>query len=172
MTRRTTRPRRGVAAVEMALVTLVFVVPCLIGLWEVGRMIQVQQIVSNSAREGARLASQAVTINSDGQVTQIRTAAGSPNVKTTVVNYLKSCGLTNLTDADVTVTFKFAPATGKTEPYQGLKGQTFEVYVSIPWDKVRWVNLGLVNPTKVEFTATWRMLVDDKFTVNDALPNW
>ena len=46
----------AVAAAEAALITAVFLVPVLIGVWEIGRLIQVQQIVSNSAREGARLA--------------------------------------------------------------------------------------------------------------------
>ena len=40
---------------ELALVTMLFVVPLIFGIWEVGRLIHVQQVVSNSAREGARL---------------------------------------------------------------------------------------------------------------------
>jgi hypothetical protein len=40
------------------------------------------------------------------------------------------------------------------------------------WGKVRWVNLGLVSPTDVSFTVTWKMLTDDAFTVNQSLPGW
>ena len=53
MPRRVIR-RPAVAAVELAFVLLFFLVPLVIGVWEVGRLIHVQQIVSNSAREGAR----------------------------------------------------------------------------------------------------------------------
>lgn len=172
--------RRAVAAVEMAFVSMVFVVPLLIAVWEVGRLVQVQQIVSNSAREGARLAAQAFVINSNGTQTQIQVNSGTPCVKDVVYQYLIGAGLTNLQPADVTVTFTFlapkttAPNIGTTptEPYLGEKGQPFEVSVTIPWSKVRWVNLGVVNPTTVTYRVDWQMLIDDKFTVNETLPSW
>lgn len=170
------RARRGVAAVEMALVTMLFVLPLMIGVWEVGRLVYVQQVVSNAAREGARLASQAVVIKSDGTSTNIRVASGDPNVKDTVYQYLVANGLTGLAQADVTVNFAFKTPTAAgaypADPYLGEKNQQFEVTVTVPWSKVRWVNLGLVNPTNVTFTVTWQMMVDDEFTVNDTLPTW
>lgn len=180
MTSQTRCPaRRGVAAVEFALVTTFFVVPLVIGVWEVGRLIQVQQIVSNAAREGARLAAQAYTIRTDGTATQIYrdSSGGTPNVRDAVYQYLYAAGLTNVqnTTADLDVTFTFlgprsdgAPAT---EPFQGEKGQPFRVTVTIKdWSKVRWVNLGLVNPAGVTATVNWQMLMDDPFTVNTTLP--
>ena len=165
---------RGVAAVELALVFLFFMVPLMIGVWEVGRLVQVRQLVGNSAREGARLAAQGYTINTAGAPTQIMTATGTPNVRSAVHQYLVAGGLTNLQLSDVTVTFAFLPPNpaGATEPYQGQKNQPFKVTVSIPWSKVRWVNLGLVKPTNVTFTVTWQMLTDEAFTVNPALPTW
>jgi hypothetical protein len=190
-------PRRGVAAVELAFVTLLFVVPLILGIWEAGRLIHVQQIVANSAREGARLAGQGYTlkVNTDGSVSpvQIKLNSGSPSVKQVVVQYLHGAGLTQLTDADVTVDFAFTTArttdytpiagldpagtsypAGSTpgEPCYGEKGEVFTVHVSVPWAKVRWLNLGMLNPTKVQFTVTWRMLVDDAFQVNSTLPTW
>ena len=50
--------RRGVAAVEFA-VCLPFILLMLVGLWEVGRMVEVQQLLNNSVREGGRQASTA-----------------------------------------------------------------------------------------------------------------
>ena len=47
--------RRGAVAVEAAM-TLPLLLTLMLGVWEVGRMIQVQQILVNAAREGARLA--------------------------------------------------------------------------------------------------------------------
>jgi len=174
---RARRPvRRGVAAVELAVVFLFIGLPLLIGVWEVGRLVQVQQVVANSAREGARLAAQGYTVNAAGSPTQIMLNSGTPNIHDAVFQYLYAAGLTNLQSTDVTVTFTYlaprsdgAPAT---EPYQGEKNQPFRVTVTIPWNRVRWVNLGLVNPTTVSSVAVWRMVVDDPFTLNDSLPTW
>ena len=191
--RRLPARRRGVAAVELAFVTMLFIVPLLFGLWEVGRLIQVQQIVSNSAREGARLAAQGFTVTSSGTPTQIKSTAGSPNVTDTCYNYLLAAGLTNLQKTDITVAFAFT--SGRTtnyipistdpvgtsypigsyppDPCFGEKNQTFTVRVTInDWAKVRWVNLGLIKPTTVTFTVSWQMLTDDTFTVNAAMPSW
>ncbi len=170
------RQRRGVAAVEMAFVTMMFVVPLMIGVIEIGRMIQVKQIVSNSAREGARLAGQGYTINTSGDPTQIKVNTGNPNVTTTVYQYLVAAGLHDLQPSDVTVTFEFIPTAGYTitanEPYLGEKNQPFRVKVEVKWEKCRWVNLGLINPNKIDFEVTWMMLVDDPFTLNTTLPTW
>ena len=163
--------RPGVAAVEMGFTFMVFLAPLMIGIWEVGRMVQVQQIVSNAAREGARLAGQGTTIRSDGTITQIQTSTGTPNVRDVVYQYLLASGLTGLTLSDIEVLFAFTGGSG-TEPYQGIKNQPFSVTVRVKWEKVRWVNLGLINPGWITFTVNWRMLVDDPFTVNETLPTF
>lgn len=184
--------RRGVAAIELAFVFMLFVIPLMFGIWEVGRLVQVQQVVSNAAREGARLSAQATTIDSAGAPAQIKVSTGSVNIRRAVYEYLVAAGLTNLAPADVTITFAFnnprttdyvpiaadPPGTsylaGSTppEPCYGEKGMTFTVTVSIPWSRVRWVNAGLINPTDVTFTVTWQMLTDDRFQVNATLPTW
>jgi Flp pilus assembly protein TadG len=190
--RRSQPRRRGVAAVELAFVTLLLVVPLLLGIWELGRLVQVQQIVSNSAREGARLSSQGYTINTLGNPTQIKITSGAASVKDAVYAYLYSAGLTNLQPSDVTVTFAYQ--TGRTtdyvpnaldpsgtnypvgskppDPCYGEKGQVFMLTVTVPWEKVRWINLGLINPPRVTFTVTWQMLTDERFQVNQQLPTW
>lgn len=172
--------RRGVAAIELGFVTMMFVAPMVIAIWEVGRLIHVQQVVANSAREGARLAAQGFTIKTDGTTVQIHKATGSPNVKDVVCDYLRAAGFTNLQASDVTVNFAFTtpkltpPNVGSlpAEPYMGEKGQTFTVSVSIPWSKVRWIDMGMLQPTEVKFTVTWRMMIDDAFTINEDLPPW
>ncbi|HEY3789781.1 MAG TPA: TadE family protein [Urbifossiella sp.] len=178
MRRLKSRARRGVAAVELAFVFLFFFIPVLFGVWEAGRLIEVQQIVSNSAREGARLAAQGYTINSSGAPTQIMASSGTPNVQSVVYSYLIAAGLTNLQPSDVTVTFAFtaprttAPNIGTypTDPYLGEKNEPFTVTVTIPWSKVQWINVGLIQPATITFTATWQMLIDDAFTVNQTMP--
>lgn len=184
--------RRGVASIELAFVTLLLIIPLLFGIWEVGRLIQVQQIVSNSAREGARLSAQGFTINAAGNTVQIKTTSGSTTVKDAVYDYLIAAGLTNLQPADVTVNFAFtSPRTTEyaplavdppgtaygvgsmpPDPCFGEKGQSFYIRVTIPWAKVRWMNMGLLNPTTVTFTVTWQMLLDERFQVNEVLPTW
>lgn len=195
--RRSHHPRRrGVAAIELAFVTMLLIIPLLLGIWEVGRLVQVQQIVSNAAREGARLSAQGYTINPDtGTLTQIKIDSGAVPIKAAVYDYLYAAGLKNLQPADVTVTFGYTTASpGRTtnyvpiaadppgtnypigskppEPCYGEKGMIFTVTVTVPWDRVRWINMGIVNPTTVTFTATWQMLMDERFTVNETLPTW
>jgi hypothetical protein len=169
-------PRRGTAAVELAVVSLFVLVPTLICVWEIGRLIHVKQIVSTSAREGARLAGQGFVIGHTGAMLEVRSSTGSLNVKNAVYEALVAAGLKSLQKSDVTVEFLYlAPRSDglpAVEPYQGEKGQPFSVKVTIPWEKVRWVNLGIIRPSTISFTATWRMLVDEPFSVNDQLPNW
>ena len=62
------RRRRGIAAVELAFVAPVLVT-ILAGLWEVGRMVQLQQLISNPARGGSRAAPQGRTLNSPRRAT-------------------------------------------------------------------------------------------------------
>jgi hypothetical protein len=142
----------------------------------VGGLALVHLFYPTGPRGGARRAAQAYTINSAGNPTQVTLSSGSTTVTDAVYNYLYASGLTNLSKSDVQVSFTFlaprsdgAPAT---EPYQGEKGQPFAVTVTIPWNKVRWVNLGVINPTGVTFTVNWRMLVDDKFALDATLPTW
>src|SRR5262249_42770709 len=140
------RHRHGVAAVEFAFIAPV-VTLILVGLWEAGRMIQLQQVLSNSAREGARVAAQSITINTTGAPTHIHATTGTPNVKQTAVNSLREAAVTLPAD-QVTVTFAFITGdTSKTEPYQGVKGQQFRVTVTIPVSELRWTSLGLVQPS-------------------------
>ncbi len=89
--------RRGVAAVEFAVVSL-FLVPLLIGLWEVGRLVEVQQYLNNAAREAGRQAS-----------THDQTVTG---VQNTIINYCAMNGVT-VYASDITFTNLDAPC-----PYQ------------------------------------------------------
>jgi Flp pilus assembly protein TadG len=180
-----------VAAVEFLLVFSALLFPLTVGLLEVGRLVQVQQVVSNAAREGARMAAQGFTVNSSGDPTQIKVGTGTPNVRDVVFQYLRASGLTGLELSDIEVTFAFTtarttdyvptaadpPGTSypagsyPPDPCYGEKNQLFTVRVRVTnWSKVRWTSLGVINPSEVSFTVTWRMLIDDPFTVNETLP--
>ncbi|MCE9564756.1 MAG: pilus assembly protein [Planctomycetes bacterium] len=177
MIRQRKSSRRAVAAIELALVTAGVLIPLLFGVWEIGRLIQVKQVVANAAREGARLAAQGYTISDTGAVVQVTATSGATNVKDTVYQYLYSMGLKRLQPADVTTTFAFtAPGSQNgsqpADPYLGDKGQPLSVSVSVQWAKVRWINAGVINPTTISAVANWEMLRDDPFTVNTTLPSW
>jgi len=163
-------PRRGAAAVELAVI-LPLLLLLLVGVWEIGRLIQLQQIMSNAARTGARVASQGVIINADSSTTEVGTSTGTPNVTTAVSNYLLGAGITNQTGLQVT--FQFIDGdTSFTDPYQGTKNQHFIVNVTMPYANLRWTNLSLINPTTLGGQCTWQMLVDAPFSVNPTLPGW
>jgi TadE-like protein len=168
--------RSGVATVEAAVVLAFLLTPILLGIWEVGRLVYAQQVVANAAREGARLAAQGRVINRLGTPTEISYSTGTPNIKDTVYQSLVTGGLGELAPGDIIVKFGFQGETPSTSPsrnpYQGFKNEQFSVQVSIPFAKVRWINLGLVNPTTVEYKVDWQMLVDDAFNVNVDLPRW
>src|SRR5262249_34261075 len=94
------RRRGGAAAVELALLLPAVLVPTLFGIWEVGRLVQIQQIVENAAREGGRQASTA-------KYTEAQ-------IKSAVKEYLVNAGLSVKGPAgndNVTVTVKMAPPT-------------------------------------------------------------
>src|SRR4051794_37643724 len=164
------RRRGGVAAVEFAF-TLPVLFTLMLGVWEVGRVIQVNQVLVNAAREGARIAAQGQTINLTGAYTQISVSTGSPNVQTTVLDYIKGAGVSNTTGA--TVAFQFIDGdTSKSQPYQGVKNQRFRVTVTLPYNNVRLTTLNMLNLTNLTAQVDWVCLADAPFTVNTTTPTW
>ena len=95
------------AAIELGFVTILFVVPLIIAIWEVGRIIHVKQIVANSARVAVRLAAQGYTILSNGTQVQINTSTWDAERHTDRLRLFAGAGLSNLVLSDVTVTFTF-----------------------------------------------------------------
>ena len=108
----------------------------MLGTWEVGRMVEVSQILNNAAREGGRSASTGQYSNSQ--------------VQQTVLNYLMNAGLP-ATSATVTVsdlTNPSADCTAATEMDQ------LQIKVSIPFTVVRWSAATLVTNNSTTLNAT------------------
>jgi Flp pilus assembly protein TadG len=105
--------RRGAAVVEFAVVAPVFFL-LVFGMIEYGRMVMVQQIITNASREGARIG---VLDNS--------TASG---VTTTVENLLASGGIAG---ANISV----SPSPPSSAGY----GEPVTVRVSVGFDQVSWL---------------------------------
>jgi hypothetical protein len=182
--------RRAVAAVELAFLVSYILFPLMLGLWQVGRIIQVKQIMDNAAREGARLAAQAQVIPPVGGFTLVTSAPpGQPNVQDTVREYLAAAGVVDgTTYSDVTVTFtfidSFPPATTWTtppyspyppstpyQPWMGIKGMRFTVTVTLPINDINWTPFDL-SGQNLTSTVTWCILTDDPFTINTTIPAW
>jgi Flp pilus assembly protein TadG len=144
--------RRGVAAVELAII-LPFVLLLLVGVWEVGRLVEVQQLLTNAVREGGRQAS-----------TGTKTVA---QVKDDVVRYLQQNGIKSVKPADVTVT----NVTSGADPTAAAQLDQFRISVTIPFDSVRWVLLNQVTSvTNLTATVDWYSMKDIPITVEYDIP--
>jgi Flp pilus assembly protein TadG len=158
------RHRRGAVIVEAAVILPVLLV-MMLGIWEVGRIIQLQQIISNSAREGARLAAGGKLNGTDVTVAM---------VQQTVRDYLMTTGFPTaaVSGAVITVT----PTSGSwIDPSPAAPLDLFRVSVQIPsgpaFESLRWSFLGRLTPvTQITGQAVWRSLNNTEVTVNTTLP--
>lgn len=169
--------RSGTAAVECGVVLMFVMVPLMLGVWEVGRLIFCQQVIVNALREGARLAAQGKTVNSSGAPTNIHIQTGTPNVKEIVFFALRTGGLPELDRSYVfaNTTFQFLPpfiGPTPTEPWNASKSQPFRIALTVDWSRVRWLPIGILNPTDLYYQVDWRILVDDPFSVSTDMPYW
>lgn len=128
------RRRRGVAIVELA-ITLPLVVMLVLGTIEVGRMLEVRQIVDNAAREGGRQAA-------SGQYT-------SSQVQTIVLNYLTRMGMPT-THATVAVNDLTNPGT---DALSASELDQLEVKVTVPCSDVSWLQATYFFPANAQVTS-------------------
>jgi Flp pilus assembly protein TadG len=106
--------RRGAAAVEFAIVAPLFVT-MVFGMVEFGRMIMVQQVLTNASREGARMA--------------VLDGATTSSVQSAVQTYLQNAGVPNAPPAEV------SPSPPSSAGY----GEPVTVTVSVNFNQVSWL---------------------------------
>jgi Flp pilus assembly protein TadG len=156
-------PRRGVAAVEMALI-LPLVLTMLLGTWEVGRIIEVQQYLNVAAREAARQAGSGIVTNS--QVQQV------------AINYMRNA-LNDTTGAKtahlaVTVTVHPAASPGTSQNIDVTQANSLDLIVislSIPFQDVRWNGLSTITgASSLQALSTWVCLKDYPFPTTPPQP--
>lgn len=109
------RNRRAAAAVEFAIVAPVFFL-LIFGMIEYGRMVMVQQVITNASREGARVA--------------VLDGATVAEINTTVNDFLTSA---SINAASTTVTVAPNP------PSNAEFGDPITVTVSVPFGQVSWL---------------------------------
>lgn len=163
--RRRTPGRRGSAVVEAAVV-LPILLTMMLGVWEVGRMIQISQILDNAAREGARLAA-------GGYVNG--TAVTTAQVQTAVQNYLTAAGLPSAAVSGSQVTLTCLATTPWTDPYQALPLDPYTVTVTIPagaaFNSLRWNLLNQITSVRqLSQTVYWQSANNSQVVVNTTLP--
>ena len=107
------KKRRGAAAVEFAVVAPVFLL-LVFGMIEYGRMVMVQQVITNASREGARAG--------------VLDGSSNADVLSVVDQYLSSGSITGAT---ITVT--------PTNPEDAEFGDPVTVTVDIPFSQVSWL---------------------------------
>jgi Flp pilus assembly protein TadG len=141
-------PRRGAAIAEFAIL-MPIILALLVGIWEVGRMIEVQQMLSNAAREGGRQAS-------TGQFTNTQ-------IQQVVTQYLQVAGLPT---GNVTVTVQDLTNTSL-DVSQAQYLDRIQITVTIPFQDVRWSLLSLVTSPTTTLTAqsVWITMVDKPYPI-------
>ena len=112
--------RRGASVVEFAVVAPVFIV-LVFGMIEFGRMIMVQQLLTNAAREGARTA-----VIGDSNTNQ---------VKSIVENYLDDTSV----DKDAITVAIYVNGSEEIDPTEAATGSPIKIEVSVPLDDVGWL---------------------------------
>lgn len=125
------RGRRGSAMIELA-VTLPMLFVLVFGVMEVGRALEVFQILTTAVREGGRFgATDKQGLIPDGQTTNEKIAAD-------VMNYLEASGIaTGFADVEI---LTVPPSGGTAAPFDfedpANHLQNFQVKVSIPYSAV------------------------------------
>ncbi len=157
MTRRPTTRRSGVASVEFAII-LPILTALLFGIWEIGRMVQVSQVLINAAREAARQAS-----------------TGTSNlstIKSNVQTYVSGAEprVTNFTGFDVT--FTDVTRSTVTDPTGATQLDRFTITVVLPFDNVRWSVIKQFVPagTNLRASVDWYSMKDLPVTVTTGMP--
>lgn len=147
--------RHGAAAVELAVLMLFLVPILLVGIWEVGRMTEVSQIMSNAVREGGR---QAAT----GQLSDTQVIA-------VVQEYIANEGLPTA-NLNVTVTnlgFPSNPTPPDNNPQNATDLDQLQVQAYLPYADVAWIGFHMVTTasTKIYGTAQWSSMKDRSYPV-------
>ena len=177
--------RYAAAAVEFAL-CLPLLCLLLLGLWEVGRITEVQNVMWNSAREGARDASmgqanlQAVASNlliylQGAEPTAFgqghSTAMIAPVVSLPANTYGYTCWDTTANRELFTMTFTDITNTNVTDPTGMSQLDHYQIGVQVPYSSIGWLPTAQVTgTTRLYVTVDWASMVDSPFQITPYLP--
>jgi len=177
--------RHGVAAVEFA-VCLPLLLTLMLGLWEVGRITEVQNVLWNSAREAARDASMGqadlLTVANDvliylqgaeptafgqGHATSMQ----PPAVTLPANTYGYTCWDTTADRELFTVTFSDITTTTVADPTGMLQLDHYQIGIQVPYATVGWLPVAqITGRTRLYVAVDWASLIDAPFSISPALP--
>jgi Flp pilus assembly protein TadG len=142
-------------------VTLPVFIVLLFGLLEIGRIVQINQILCNAAREGARSASTGINAYA--------------TVQTTVQNYLTNAGITNQNGLSISVTNLSQKNSGSSfDPSTATWLQQIQVTVSLPLSNVQLAALHFLSSdpnTQISAQAVWFSGQDQAYPTNITAPS-
>jgi Flp pilus assembly protein TadG len=183
--RRAKACRKGVAAVEFAL-CMPLIVMIMLGIWEVGRIVQVSNILSNGAREAARDASlgqddlQTVASN---QLIYLQSAlpgafgqGHSTSLQTpTIALPPNTTGYTcwdNTANRELfTLTFTDITQPSVSDPTAMQKLDHYQIGLQVPYASISWDTLAqITGVTRISLVVDWASMRDAPFQVSPSLP--
>ena len=154
--------RRGAVMVEFA-VCLPLMVLLMLGTWDVGRMVQIQLVMENAAREGARTAASG-RINDTDVTTSM--------VYDSVDRYLQ-----NVLDRDniagLQVDVENLSSNSWTNPSDAENLDQFRVRVTVPRATFSWLGFNYFVPDQTNLVATsvWRSMKDKPIEIDTSIPS-
>lgn len=178
--------RRGTAAVEFA-VCAPLICLIMLGMLEVGRMTEVQNVMWNSAREGARDASmgqanlQAVANNlliylqgaePNAFASGDSTSLISPVVTLPSNTYGYTCWDNTANRELFTMTFTDITNTSVTDPTGMSQLDHYQIGVQVPYSSIGWLVLPtaqVTGITRLYVTVDFASMVDSPFTITPSL---
>jgi hypothetical protein len=185
ISRKSKSTRSGAAAVEFAIcLPLMFLL--LAGLWEVGRITEVQQVMWNSTREAARDASlgqsnmQTVASNLliylQGAEPTAFGQGHSTFFKPPVISL--PANTTGLTCWDktagrelFTVTFADITNPSVSDPTGMAQLDRYEIGLQVPYSSIGWVPVATITGTnRLTVKVDWASMVDSPFQITPYLP--
>jgi len=150
--------------VEAAIV-LPFFLTIMVGVWEVGRLIQVSMVLNEAAREGARLAAGGTSNATDATVALVQQRVRA---------HLTSAGFPDAAVNGAVITVQNLSSHTWTDPCDALPLDPFSVTVTIPagtaFESLRWVLQSITGVTQMSATTEWFSANDSEVTVNATLP--
>lgn len=154
--RSSARTRCAAATVELAVTLAFFIIPLLLGLWEVSCLVEAKQLLANACREAGR---------------QAASGARSPtDVELALKNYLKQNGVKT---SGVLVTLTNLTSSSRSDPRYADQMDRFRVEATVPYADLRTSGVSLVqllNVAQVQAKADWYSMKDIPVVVDGKLP--
>jgi Flp pilus assembly protein TadG len=156
--------RRGTVAVEAAFV-LPVLLTVMIGVWEVGRLVEVSTLLNSAARQGCRMAAGGVNNGTPVTVTMVQQE---------IQTYLTAAGLPSTAVSGAQIQLVNLSNHSWSDPCDATPLDPFLVTIVIPsgapFNSLRWTLLSLTGVNQIKGQSQWVSANDSSVVVNTQLP--